>query len=395
MFRDRTFWGLNLAVLLMMIGVGMNTAVLLQRIVALDGSGQSVGYLASAFALSYILLQVPIGSLADRFGFKPFLFLGYLLCGVVGLVFFFAPNSGWIFFGRLVQGVGEAPAWALAAALLSVKYPLQKGRVIGCYNAAVHLGLTVGPLIGIVLARLLENQAVFLVYSVCCLTGGLIIALLVEPLESQGNNDGPSWDYRSLLKLANQRQTGLALIGITLYGACYGSFLTTIPVFLLQEKGLGAVAVNVLFALFYAAISLSQLVTGGLTDRYGRRNFMVFGLLAAAGGMAVTPGLNMPAVLAALTAASLGLGVFYLASLGYLNEIVPNELKGTISGAYYLFWGIGVFFGPPVMTWLAAANGSRVALLAYAAAMTLVAAGLLSGRPAASSCSNRKSQNQA
>jgi MFS family permease len=30
----------------------------------------------------------------------------------------------------------------------------------------------------------------------------------------------------------------------------------------------------------------------------------------------------------------------------YLNEGVSDSLKGTISGAYYLFWGLGYFLGP-------------------------------------------------
>jgi MFS family permease len=29
-----------------------------------------------------------------------------------------------------------------------------------------------------------------------------------------------------------------------------------------------------------------------------------------------------------------------------LNEAVPDSLKGTASGAYYLFWGLGYFLGP-------------------------------------------------
>jgi MFS family permease len=34
--------------------------------------------------------------------------------------------------------------------------------------------------------------------------------------------------------------------------------------------------------------------------------------------------------------------------MAYLNEGVSDSLKGTISGAYYLFWGLGYFLGPLV-----------------------------------------------
>ena len=124
MFKDKTLLGLVVAVVLMMIGVGMVVTLLPQRVVDLDGNGRSVGYIASAFAFSYLLLQVPIGRLSDKIGFKPLLIAGYLLCFLTGLVFYFATSSNMIFFARLLQGAGEAPVWALAPALLSLRFPL-------------------------------------------------------------------------------------------------------------------------------------------------------------------------------------------------------------------------------------------------------------------------------
>ena len=184
-FRDKTLWGLILAVLFMMVGVGMMVAVLPQRVIHLDGNGESVGYLASAFAFSYILFQIPIGSLSDRLGFKPFLVMGYLLCFLTGVIFFLAPNSNWIFFARVIQGVGEAPVWALAPALLSIKFPMSKGKVIGIYNAVIHLGLTLGAIVGLVIGKLLNEQELFLVYSLCCLSGVFLICVLVETFQKK------------------------------------------------------------------------------------------------------------------------------------------------------------------------------------------------------------------
>nr|WP_007954538.1 MFS transporter [Pelosinus fermentans] len=130
MFRDKTLLGLISAVFLMMVGVGMIVALLPQRIVDLDGNGQSVGYLASAFAISYIVLQVPIGTLSDKLGFKPFLILGYLLCFITGLSFYFSSSSIMIFLSRLLQGAGEAPIWALACFVI-IKISSCKGKSNG------------------------------------------------------------------------------------------------------------------------------------------------------------------------------------------------------------------------------------------------------------------------
>ena len=47
-----------------------------------------------------------------------------------------------------------------------------------------------------------------------------------------------------------------------------------------------------------------------------------------------------------LATAGLGLGLFCVSSMAFLNETVPDSLKGTVSGAYCLSWGAGYFLGP-------------------------------------------------
>jgi MFS family permease len=366
MTKDKTLLCLNLSVFLMMIGVGMIVALLPQQIIDLDGHGQNVGYLASMFAIAYIVLQVPVGIMADKFGFKLFLVAGYLLCFLTGLCFYFSTNSTAIFLSRLLQGAGEAPIWALAPALLSVKYPSKKGSVMGVYNAVLHIGLTLGPILGLFLAKVWRPTNLFLLYAFACFAGAVFSYWLVEDICSKDKPVADSFNPSAILRLLKNSKTSLALMGITLYGTGYGIFLTTMPAYLLQEKGFNSTDIGMFFSLFYVAISISQVIAGKLSKRFGPSVFMVFGLVAASLGLGVTPILGFWGILAMLTIASLGLGVFYLASMIFLNETVDETLKGTISGAYYLFWGIGMFFGPPILSVMSGYSGYNVSLTIYA-----------------------------
>jgi len=377
MLQDKTLVGVILAVFLMMIGVGMIVAILPQRIVDLDGNGQSVGYLASAFAFSYILLQVPIGCSSDRIGVKPFLIGGYFLCFITGLVFFFATSSSMIFFARVLQGIGEAPIWALAPALLSLKFPADKGKVMGMYNAAIHFGLTLGPILGVVLASIVSSKEIFLVYSLNCLAGVIVIWLLLESTAEKEIQTVNPLQFRDILKLVKQQQIVIVLLGITIYGAGYGIFLTTIPTFLLQNKAFSAFDIGIFFSMFYAAISLSQVITGPLSDKFGRNIFMILGLFITAIGIVIIPAFEFPWIFLVLTLGSLGMGIFYLASMAFLNESVPESLKGTISGAYYLFWGAGMFFGPPILTKIANSISFQASMAVYSLLILLAATGML------------------
>lgn len=84
---------------------------------------------------------------------------------------------------------------------------------------------------------------------------------------------------------------------------------------------------------------------------------MIVGLLVAAGGIAFAPFLNLPLVLLAFTVASLGMGIFYLASMGFLNEIVPNYLKGTM-GYRDVFW-------PPIINQIAICASFQTSMAGY------------------------------
>lgn len=190
----------------------------------------------------------------------------------------------------------------------------------------MHLGLTAGPLLWVALAGIWTGNQAFLFFAAVCLVGALVILLGVDNVRAGDAAPRETMRLGNILALAAGRETLVVLAGIALYGAGYGIFLTVLPAFLISVKGFGTAHVGVFFALFYAAISLSQL-TGSLSDRFGRRVFMVAGLVAAAAGVGTFAALNQPWTSAVLALASLGLGVFYLSSLAFLNEVAPRQLE--------------------------------------------------------------------
>lgn len=330
-----------------MTGVGMIVALLPQRVMDYSGSVQSVGLVASAFAISYLIVQLPVGTLADRLGAKPFLVFGYVLCAVSGLVFFYAGSSEAIFLGRFVQGAGEAPVWALGPAVLALAYPQARGKAIGIYNASIHAGLTAGPLLGILLFPAGGGNMPFLIFAAMCCIGGVAVLLYLpsEPLllNKAARQTMKLHDAVALLRLRGPLVT---LPGIFMYGAGYGIFVSVLPASLMQLKDFGSLSTVVFFALFYAAISLAQLFVGPLSDRQGRHGYMIAGCFMAATGFASFTSLPQPWTYAPLTLASFGLGIFCVSSMAYLNDCVPASLKGTISAGYFLAWGLGYLLGP-------------------------------------------------
>ncbi|MBJ3776551.1 MFS transporter [Acuticoccus mangrovi] len=335
---------LSLSASLLMLGVGMTVALLPQRVHAMTGTLESVGLVASVFALTYLLAQLPIGVLSDRLGPKRFLVIGYLLCSVSGIVFFTAETAGGIYLGRAIQGVGEAPIWALGPAVLSLAYPAARGRAIGIYNAAIHIGLTLGPLLGLLISPGGQGRLPFLCFTGLCLAAGVLVLLFLRQAPGTVRHARPT--VRQYLAVLQRRSAATLLFGVLLYGAGYGAFLSVLPASLVVSHGFGPAAVGMFFVLFYAAVSLSQIVVGVLSDRIGRHGFLVWGMSLAAAGVASFPAVPGDWAYLPLGGASVGLGMFCVASIADLSESVPDPLKGVISGSYYVFWGAGYVLGP-------------------------------------------------
>ncbi len=351
MFKNnKELIGLSLSAFLLMLGDGMVLALLPQKVIDLTNSISLIGYLASTYAIAQLISQIPIGVLADRMGVKFFIITGYVLSVLSGLLYYFTTNVNLVFLGRVLQGIGEAPILALAPALLSLQYPSSKGKKIGIYNASIYLGLTMGPLVGMVFFEKWSDNQIFLFYAVMCLLGTIINSYILENRVKCETTNNENINLSNLIVFIKNPYTLVILFGITLYGSGFGMFLTIIPAFLITEKSFGQSYIGIFFSMFYVAISLAQIITGFLSDKMGRKIFMVIGLIIAAVGLRMTSNFDHMWLNLVFCVTSLGLGIFYLSSLAYLNETVPDYFKGTISGAYYLFWGIGMFWGPLIFS---------------------------------------------
>ncbi|MHC1758969.1 MAG: MFS transporter [Negativicutes bacterium] len=349
MRKQKTLIILSFSVFLLMLGDGMVMALLPNRVVSLTHSGVFVGYLASAYALAQMAMQLTVGMFADRWGFGPFLLLGYVLSFVAGMVFYCTNDLQWILCGRILQGIGEAPLMSLGPALLSNLHMKNKGHVIGVYNAAIFLGVTAGPAFRVMSFPDWSDHQIFLLYAFLCLPGMVFLYLQRDTLCvcSEPTVSGGVKDAIFLLK---DRYFFLVFWGIAIYGAGLGIFMTTLPAFMLMERGYEPNYVQWYFSLFYVAISVAQMTVGRLSDRWGRRWFMIGGMLLAALGLGLAVGGERIGLASMLGLSSFGLGTYCLASMAFLNDLVPAQCKGLVSGIYYLFWGLGMFWGPLLLT---------------------------------------------
>lgn len=338
---------LNGAAFLFMCGVGLIVSLLPRHLLESSGSMSDVGLLASCFAVPYLLCQLPVGGLADRFGCKPFLAGGYFLCAASGLLYAAAPDVGLILLGRALQGMGEAPLWALAPALLTLRYPGRGAGMTGLYNASIHIGLMAGGLLG--LAPFASRRDAFSLFTVLSALCGILVLTLVRAPRHRESGHRESITRVFPRFVSQWRRWPVVFAGIVLYGAGYGLSLTLIPAWLLQNPEAGATLAGMHFTLFYVMIGLSQLVAGVALDRRGPRGPLIGGCVLAAAGMGAFPHWTGSWVLVPLAFGGLGLGVLGLSALDFLHRNAAGEGTASVSGAFYLCWGLGFFTAPLIL----------------------------------------------
>ncbi len=372
MHRHIALAGLCLAVFLVMTGMGMAVVALPERYLRLSGTMGASGWLASSFALSYMALQYPAGRWADRCGYRPVLVLGCLLVALAGLVFFLAASPLVLFLGRFVQGAGEAPLWAAAPALLGRLYPARRGWAMGLYNAAFHVGLMTGPVLGAWFMPE-SGQASFLAFSLMSLAAGGVVLFCLRGTYA-GSGPATKRSVASCQRAVSFRRLWPLLCGVPLFGAAYGLLVSCLPVHLALEAGFSQARLGLFFLCGYGGIALAQMAAGPFSDRYGRARFMAGGLGAMALGLAwfVFTATNH---LAAAAVLGVGLGGFAVASMALVNAACPDNKEGAASGLYYLAWGTGYFAGPQLANVAGLVHGAVALSLAC-----LVAAGLTAWR---------------
>ncbi len=135
------------------LGIGLIVPVLPDLVKSFRGNNVAdaasmVGWLTSVFALMQFVCAPILGSLSDQFGRRPVILISLLGTGLDYILLAVAPNLGWFFVGRLINGATSANITAAGAYIADISPPEKRAANFGIIGAAFGLGFIAGPLIG-------------------------------------------------------------------------------------------------------------------------------------------------------------------------------------------------------------------------------------------------------
>ena len=158
-------------------------------------------WIIDVYSLVLAGLLVTFAAVADRWGRKRMLMLGYAIFGGASLLVLFATTAESVIAIRAVLGIGGAMIMPLTLSLIRVMFtdPKERATALSIWAAVSGLGAAVGPLVGGFLLEHFSWHSAFLV-NVPLMAVALVAGILILP-ESRVANPGRLDVFAAVLSL--------------------------------------------------------------------------------------------------------------------------------------------------------------------------------------------------
>ena len=343
------------------LGLGIIIPILPQLVTQFVGGDVSAastyfGWLISLYALMQFLFAPFFGSLSDRFGRRPVILAALFGAGIDQLVLAFAPNLGWLFFGRIVAGITGASIIPANAYIADVTPPEKRAQSFGLVGAAFGLGFIVGPALGGILGSFGPRVPFFVAAAITLLNWLYGFFVLPESLKPEYRRP-VSWSRANPLA---------SVTSLARYPVVFGLTGTIIALSLAQQA---LQSTWVLYTSYrYAWTSLQNglslalvgvvaaVVEGGLIrtliPRLGERRAVMIGL-----GISIVTyllyGLASQGWMMYAIILIDGLGAISVpATQGLMSRQVGPSEQGSLQGSLTSLISLCGIVGPLVSTWL-------------------------------------------
>ena len=354
----------------------------------------SFGVLAAfvvAFGVVKAVLNLVAGRLADGWGRRHTLLLGWLIALPVPVLLYWAPNWDWVVAATVLLGANQGLTWSVTqTAKLDLTRPAERGRVIGLNEFAGYAGVALAGWLTGVLAVALGTREGLLIFGLGVVLTALLLALAgvrdtrawarAETPMPAGARDSTAstapaaltgWQVFAVMSWRDRRLFAVSQAGLVekfvdvLVWAFYPA--------LLRAQGLSLPAIGGVVGVYGAVWGVGQIFTGGLSDRIGRRLPNVGGMWLCALGVALMPAWPTAAggaLAAALT--GLGMALLYPNLSAAVADLAHPAWRASAIGVYRFWRDGGYAVGGLLLGAAATAAGSPLAAFwLTAAAMAL------------------------
>ncbi|MDA2890281.1 MFS transporter [Mycolicibacterium sp. BiH015] len=349
--QPKAVWAVAFASVVAFMGIGLVDPILKPIADNLNASPSQVSLLFTSYMAVMGVAMLVTGVVASRIGPKRTLLLGLVIiiagAGLAGLSDSVTGIVGW----RALWGLGNALFIATALATIVSSARGSVAQAIILYEAALGLGIAVGPLVGGVLGSISWRGPFFGVSALMALA--LVVTAFLLPATPRAERATTLADpFRAL------RHRGLFGVGLTALLYNFGFF--TLLAFTPFPLDLGAHEIGLIFFGWGLALAFTSVfVAPRLQHRFGTVPTLAVNLLLMTATLvAMAVWTDDKVVLATcVVAAGLWIGINNTLITETVMKAAPVD-RGVASAAYSFMR----FGGAAVAPWLAGVLGEKVSV---------------------------------
>lgn len=333
-----------------------------------------------SFGVTKAVINLVAARLSDRIGRKPILVAGWVFALPVPFLIIHAPAWWWIDVANVLLGANQAMAWSMTVIMkIDLVGPKRRGLALGLNEFAGYFAVgAMSWITGYIAGHYaLRPQPFYLGIAISVI--GLLMSILVIR-ETRGHvavesRSGPGTS-ESLAPSLGQIFYVTSLGNVSLFAACQAGLVNNLndgmswglyPLYF-AALGLGVQRIGVVKAVYPVCWGLLQIATGPLSDRYGRKGLIAWGMIVQAAGIWLTvlaPVYGVWIVAAALQ--GLGTAMVYPTLLAAITDHAHPTWRASSLGVYRFWRDLGYAVG-------ALLSGLVADLIGLEAAIHLVAA---------------------
>jgi MFS family permease len=372
-----------------MIGLEQTVIPLIGKdIFGIESNAIILSFIAS-FGLAKALLNLYAGALAEKWGRKKVLIVGWLFGIPVPFFLLFAPGWNWIIFANVLLGVNQALAWSMT---VNMKIDLvgkeKRGLALGLNEFAGYISVAmVGFATGYLASVYGLKPFPFYIGIAFAVLGTLLSWIVVKDtkqlilLETKNHDDDNDVKHKeSELTESNNSQGGLTfkqvfaqtswqnrtllfvsqagLVNNLVFGVSWGLFTLYFASFQLSVNDIGF-----LKALHPAVWGILQLGTGTLSDKIGRKSLIYTGMIVQAAGTWIVLFANsMLGWMVGMSLLGVGTALVYPTLLAAISDVAHPKWRATSLGVYRFWRDLGFVFGAIGIGFLADLFGANLAI---------------------------------
>ncbi|MDO8484955.1 MAG: MFS transporter [Candidatus Limnocylindrales bacterium] len=359
--------------------VGQERAVV--PLMASETFGLTATYSALTFLVAFgaakAVTNLLAGSLADRFGRKPVLVAGWIVGLPVPFVLILAPDWAWVVAANVLLGINQGLTWSTTVLMkIDLAGPRRRGLALGLNEASgyVAVGIT-AFLTGLVAESAgLRPAPFFIGIAIAGMGLGASVLLVHEThghaaIEGGPSGSAPADAWRRLAWRTSLTDPSLSAASQAGFfnnlndGLAWG----LLPI-VQAAAGLSIGQIGLLAAAYPATWGLTQVATGALSDRVGRKRLIAAGMVLQAVAIAsIAVWTGFVPWLAAAVALGLGTAMVYPTLIAVVADVAPARQRGSIVGVYRFWRDFGFAAGAILIGLLADRFGASASILVVAA----------------------------